>query len=891
MLLTRREMLKGSLAALTSLYLGRLTSSPLVGMSTHLDAKRIYIAPDDHTDYLWVADEETYRRVFVEMLDYYLNLTDATSNEPSIHQSRWNCDGSFWLWTYERNKPAADFQRLINRIRDGHISAPLNALVVCLGGAPAEAVIRGMYYAGSLERRFNLRFPVAVSMENATLAYGLPALWAGAGAKYSWKGVCGCASRTWYWSAPERDHDIYWHVGPDGSRILMKWHAMLSKDNQSLGGYAEARHTPEVVEYVDANPEFIAHYPYRVIGAFGEGWDDIKTLTDEFVTVAKAKTNTTRSVIVSNQIDFFQDFETTYGADLPTLSLAYGNEWDLLCASMAEVSARVKRSLEKLRPAEALASLVSLYSPGFMADRSVARELAWMNFGLYWEHGWTADSGFREARRVWQRRLASEIEAYVDPLYTDARNALGQLIQTSGASRYFAFNPLSWSRTDFADLPYTAAGPVHVVDVGTEQEVPSQRVTVDGQTRLRILAEAVPPVGYKVYEVRSGEGNVFNQAASVDGQVIDNGFYRVTVADRGAITSLIDKTRQNREFARAIQGRVINDLGAGAGTLQVENAGPVSVTLRATGTAPLNHTTRITLVRGSRRIDIRNEVTQNFADTFTWGFGFNLDNPDVWHEEVGAVVRAKLQPQGGHYSTRNARYDWLTLNHFASMGDGQVGVVLSNADCYFMQLGASQPQQLDVTTPQLSVLVGGQVDGPSLGLANQGGDSHFLQRFALQTQNMFNPVEAMRFALEHQNPLVTGAVTGGTALPATHYSLLQLSDPNALLWALKPADDSSGLIVRLWNLGASPSSGDVTFTNRQVTSAQHVTHIETPLGPAPIRNGSLETALTAQQLKTYQVNLAAAQPTPTPTPTPTSTPPPVYNYSLYLPYILSPTIP
>jgi hypothetical protein len=38
-------------------------------------------------------------------------------------------------------------------IKSGHISVPLNALCVCLGGAPAEAVLRGMYYPGQIERR------------------------------------------------------------------------------------------------------------------------------------------------------------------------------------------------------------------------------------------------------------------------------------------------------------------------------------------------------------------------------------------------------------------------------------------------------------------------------------------------------------------------------------------------------------------------------------------------------------------------------------------------------------------------------------------------------------------------------------------------------------------
>jgi alpha-mannosidase len=110
--------------------------------------KRIYIANEDHTYYRWTADDTTYRAGFPEQLDYYLDLADSTADSPPAFQSRWNCDGSLWLWECERNRPAADFDRLIARIKSGHISAPLTVLVSCCGGAPAEAVLRGMYYSG-----------------------------------------------------------------------------------------------------------------------------------------------------------------------------------------------------------------------------------------------------------------------------------------------------------------------------------------------------------------------------------------------------------------------------------------------------------------------------------------------------------------------------------------------------------------------------------------------------------------------------------------------------------------------------------------------------------------------------------------------------------------------
>ncbi len=859
--LNRREFLQRTGVLLLGAAVGRFefvqgwdTSSAQLGF------KRIYIAPDDHTDYMWTAGEAEYQQAFLEMLDYYLDLVDATEGEDVEHQSRWNCDGSFWMWTYERNRPASDFQRLIGRIRDGHISVPLNALCVCLGGAPAEAVLRGMYYAGQIERRHNLRFVLAYTIENQTQPYGLVSLWAGSGAKYSWKGVCGCASKVA--SLGDREHEIYWWVGPDGSRLLMKWYSLVF--SQSLGGYAEAYSPSAAVDALDQKCYSLGH-DYGIAGAFGHGWDGFKVTTDQFVIVAKQTTNNERKVTVSNETDFFEDFEATYGGSLPSVAASFGNEWELYCASMAEVSARVKRAVEKLRSAEALAVLVSLRDASFMGSSGPDRDQAWMNLGLYWEHDWTADGPVgREARRDWQRQVAHGIEQYVDALHANASIALGTLIQKEGASvRFYVFNALSWKRRDVADFAYSGANPVHVVDLGSGLEVPSQMVSIGGQTFVRILAADVPAVGYKVFELRSGAGQGFPPVLNVDAGagVIENDHYHITVAGRGAITSLVDSMRASRQFARVIGGYQINDLGPSSGTLVAENVGPVSVTLRATAPSPLAHTTRVTLFRENSRIQIDNEITENFGDTHMWRYSFDLDTPDVWHEEVGAVMRAKLLAHGGHYSPRSARYDWLTMNHFADMqGSDGVGITLSNADCYFMKLGSSTYDVLDVTTPQVSPLVGGQVDGPSLGIPDQGGDTYFLQRFALRTHDAFDPVDAMRFSLEHQNPLITGEVTGGTTYPAASFSLLTIDNPDALLWALKPAEEGieQGIVMRMWNLATAPGSFALSTAPYPIASAMRVTHIETPVEPATVTNGALVESLAPQQMRTYQLVLSGA---------------------------------
>ncbi|MEZ5424949.1 MAG: hypothetical protein R2747_01675 [Pyrinomonadaceae bacterium] len=846
---------------------GTFSFSVLIILTAFFSAsaqKRIYIAPDDHTDYMWTADEATYRNAFLTMTDFYLDRMDATAGNASPYQARWNADGSFWMWTYQHNRSATQFQRLINRINDGHFSVPLNALVLANGGTPAEAVLRGMYYPGLIERQYNVRFPIAIAMENQAFPYGLSSLWAGSGARYSWKGVCGCTTNIF--NLNDRDREIYYLGGRDGSQVLMKWNSLLTNNNLEIGGYAEARNPTTTINLVDGNSNFISRYPFPVIGAFGQGHDDLQTTNDNFITAAQNQTTADRQIIVSNQLDFFQDFEANHGGSLQTFAASYGNEWELYIASLAEVSSRVKRAAEKLRNAEALTTLVALKDPSFMNGRIAARDKAMLDLGLYFEHAWTADGNIsRTARANWQRQIESEITAYVDTLHDDAKNQLGTYIARSGsAPRFYVFNSLSWSRTDYADFAFTPSGAFHVLDLTTGQQVPSQLVSVDGQTRVRVLASNVPSVGYKVFEIRSGSGTTFSNAATVAGSVIESDVYRITVSGSGAITSLIDKTRGNREFVRTIGSRTVNDLGGSGGSLAVENAGPVTVTLRATSSSPLGHTSRITLIRNSDRIEIRNDITQNFGDVRTWSHSFEINSPDIWHEEVGAVIRARLLADGGHYSPKNARYDWLTINHFADVSGGGVGVTLSNADAYYMQVGNSSHGTLDTGTPQLKVLAGGQVDGTNYGIPNQGGDSQFLQRFALQTHNAFNQTAAMRFSLEHQNPLIAGQVTGTNApgYDENNFSFLTISDPDVLLWALKPAEDGidQGVVTRVWNQAASARSYTLSLFP-DILSGKRTTHIETDIANAGISGGNLSASLNGNQIQTHRLQVSTASPT------------------------------
>lgn len=814
--------------------------------------KRIYLANDDHTDYFWAGDDVQYRAAFLSMLDFYMAQAEATATQPSDSRGRFNVDGSLWVWEYEHNKTPAQFARLIDHMRAGDITMPLNTAVLCYGGSPAEGVLRSMYYPGRLERRYGMRFPLVEAMENQTLPGGIASLWAGSGAKYSWRGVCGCVTQTAF--AP-RARQIYNFLGPDGQGVCMKWNTQLA-GLSGIGSYLESSSPAGMVSYLDADAGFKAVWPWDVSGAFGYGGDALQTTTGAFVSTAQSYSNASRRVIVSNEVDFFQDFLANHGSEIPNFSGSFGNEWDLYQASMAAVTSAFRSELEKLRTAEALATIASWNHPAFMTGRESARDAAFMAAGLFYEHDWTADGPVLRSRRAqFQRDQLTLLKNYVDKLQADALAVLAADVSTiSGKERHAVFNPLSWSRTDAVDLTTSIASPRRVIDVATGAEVRCQEMSA---SVVRILAANVPSVGYRVYEVQAQAPATFPASATVTLPVMDNALYRVTVGTRGNITSLIDHRDGDRQWVNGTSGSALNDLGTGAGSVVVESTGPVSTTLRVTAGGTPAHETRVTLYADVDRVDVENTVTQNFSGTLAYESTFNLVGAKLRHEEVGMIATVARTAQGGDYADANTRTDYLSFGHFADFSEPTRGITVSNADCSFFQAGNSSVTSLDGTTPSIKAVVGMQVDGTGLGIAAQGGDTRFVNRFAFQRHGAYDPAGAMRVSLEHQDPLIEARLTGTPAgvLPSSTYSFVAMPSSDVLLWALKPAEEgiAAGIIARVWNVAQGQRSLALSMPVASHITATRTTHLETDIGPAPVASEVLTETLEPQQLRTYRI--------------------------------------
>ena len=175
------------------------------------------------------------------------------------------------------------------------------------------------------------------------------------------------------------------------------------------------------------------------------------------------------------------DVESNYSTSVPDYGASLVTN-GLVASVGGRVVGALRRSIEKLRAAEALASLATTFDTGFMDGRASARAQAFMDMGLYFEHDWTADGPIsKQDRLTWQRTRVANIEGDVNTLYDDGLQTLGALVPKGAGTRVVVFNPLGWARTDVVDVAYSSPGPVQVIDGATGAVVPSQLISVAGQ--------------------------------------------------------------------------------------------------------------------------------------------------------------------------------------------------------------------------------------------------------------------------------------------------------------------------------------------------------------------------------------------------------------------------
>jgi len=437
--------------------------------------------------------------------------------------------------------------------------------------------------------------------------------------------------------------------------------------------------------------------------------------------------------------------------------------------------------------------------------------------------------------------------------------------QTNGTA-IVVYNPLNVEREDVVEAKVSLSGePVRVVGPDG-REVPSQVV---GE-KLLFLAR-VGAVGYAVYDVDRGLGRDASVATNlkVKDLSLENGRYRVELNRDGDVASVFDKKLNRELIAAPLRLAIKNDTPAqwpawnmdwtdqqkpprayvsGPAKIRVVENGPVRVAIeivRETEGSKFQQTVRLSAGDAGNRVEFSNVIewkTSNVNLKAT--FPLAASNPKAtYNEGIGTIERGNNDERKFEVPS----HQWFDLTDKS----GSFGVTILS-DCKY---GSDKP---DDKTLRLTLLRTPGI-GPRAGYADQStqdwGRHEFVYGLAAHGGDWRR--EQTDWQAQRLNqPLIAFQSSKHPGRLGKKFSILRVNNSRVRVLALKKAEDSDEVIVRIVELdGREAPDVRISFPSA-VVSAREVNGQELPIGKATIAKGQLVTSLSKFQPRTFAVKLA-----------------------------------
>ncbi|HUM04428.1 MAG TPA: glycoside hydrolase family 38 C-terminal domain-containing protein [Terriglobales bacterium] len=460
---------------------------------------------------------------------------------------------------------------------------------------------------------------------------------------------------------------------------------------------------------------------------------------------------------------------------------------------------------------------------------------------------------------------------FASVLKSAAAGVIGDMDTRSKGIPIVVYNPLNVSREDVVEAevsfaPGTAKG---VRIVGPDgKEVPSQLETAHGSTKVLFLAR-VPSVGWSVYDVQASDAPDTGSELKVSDSGLENGRYRVQVDGNGDVSSLFDK-KLNKELlsgpARlAFQTEKPYDWPAwnmdwadqqkpprgyvqGPAKVRIIENGPARVALeieREAEGSKFVQTIRLSAGDTGNRVEFANFVdwkTKEAALKAT--FPLTAGNRTAsYNWDIGTIERENNSPK----KFEVASHQWFDLTD----ADGSYGVTVLS-DCKY---GSDKP---DDHTLRLTLIytpgLGGGIAYPDQTMQDWGRHE-FVYGLAGHDHD-WRKAETDWEAYRLNQPLIGFRSSPHPGMLGKEFSLLKVGSNRVRVLALKKAEHSDEVIVRVVELDGKPAQKVRFAFGAPLLGAREVNGQEMPLGAAALSKGELVTDFTPFQTHTFAVKLA-----------------------------------
>jgi len=726
-----------------------------------------------------------------------------------------------------------------------------------------ESIIRHVLYGnGFFKREFGKRSYDIFLPDCFGFGYALPSVAAHCGLK-------GFSTQKLTWgSAVGIPFDIGIWEGPDGSSIV----AALNP-----GGYTEeiksdlsdsATWLESIYRTGNKSRAYVA-YKYFGVGDQGGG---PTAETVSWLEKSIAGNGPIRVLSVASD-KLYQDLTADQIARLPR----YKGELVMTAHGVGSYSSqaamkRWNRKNELLADAAERASVAAEWLGGARYPRQKLTD-AWMRFLWLQFHDILTGTSIPKAYTfAWNDEAVAQNQ--LSAVLNDAVGAVTRALDTSASGvPIVVYNPLSIDREDVVEATVRfargAPGSVRVYDPAGN-EVPSQVGERRAETLKVVFLAQVPSVGFKVFDVRPSAPSSLHTGLKATTTSLENSRYVVRLNNDGDVESIRDKAA-GRELLSGLARLelLFDDPGPawpaweiaydtvaakprayvdGPAKPRVVEKGPARIALeinRQKDGSTFTQQIRLAAGKAADRVEFQTFIDWKTKETLVKA-SFPLANPNekaTYDLGLGTIERGSNTKQ--EYEVPAQR--WADV----AATDGSYGVAVLNDSKY----GWDKPNE---GTLRLTL-----VRTPKA-----------YENFAFQGKNDLGQHRILYAVAGHKGDWHDGGVVGEAArlnqpllafqaVPhkgklGKSFSLFSVSSPQVAAVALKKAENSDEIVVRLQETNGRPASGVRVSAAVPISEAREVNGAEEPLGAAQVEGGTLIADLGAYQPKAFALKLADA---------------------------------
>jgi len=440
--------------------------------------------------------------------------------------------------------------------------------------------------------------------------------------------------------------------------------------------------------------------------------------------------------------------------------------------------------------------------------------------------------------------------------------------QTTGQA-LVVYNPLNIEREDVVEASVPGSlRPVRVV--GPDGlEVPAQVVgEKDGATKVLFLAR-VPSVSYSVYDVQSSQTAAKRATLKVSESSLENHRYTIKLNADGDVAGIFDKKLKRELLDAPLRLAIKNDTPAqwpawnmdwsdqnkpprtfvgGTAQVRVVENGPVRVAVevvRETEGSKFQQTVRLSAGDAGNRVEFSNVIDWKSSNAnLKATFPLTAANPKATYNwDIGTIERGNNDERKFEVPS----HQWFDLTDRS----GAFGVTILS-DCKY---GSDKP---DDKTLRLTLLRTPGI-APRAGYADQSTQDwgrHEIVYGLAGHDGDWRRGQTDWQAQRLNQPLIAFQSAKHTGSLGKAFSILRVSNNRVRVLALKQAEDSDELIVRIVELDGRTAPDVRLVFAAPVIAAREVNGQELPVGKATVVNGQLVTSLGRFQPRTFAVKLA-----------------------------------